>query len=316
MKKKITISLAIIIGASWIFNISYYYMSRLKAPIFIENFKEINVEKILPIDEKLNDTKDDSEFDGLSKEQKIEKLTDIWFDDFTLFYLTNRDDKERIQEIKLPEMDDISMYVYPEVIKSYNNYNLMAINISPRTGSAINFKDEVEQGMNKITKMICYTDSGKKYEVKLGEIYFSETVVDGKDNPICKWNGVSSSSDGTGSNSYSIVRDFYLTSIKSNIFSEIDKVFEISVNGTEIDKMKFPHKFDKENGLDITYRMKSNYYKSLQGNINLKAEYGEIKQEIPMRLQMNSFVQTIQLDKQFIKAIKESEGQAHEIGVK
>ncbi|GKX68119.1 hypothetical protein [Inconstantimicrobium mannanitabidum] len=317
-KKTIIISITTVI-CCWIFNIGYFYMNKLKAPVFIENYKEIEVYESLPSKEEMSQYEDGSTFEGLTKEEKIKQLTQVRFPNFSFFYITDNNEDE-IRQVQFPELGNMNIDVFPQLVNSYNNHNLMSIDISDTTGSGLEFKDkilaELKEGKNKITKMTYYTRTGKRYEVNLGEIYFIGPFKNTEDFSICSKCGSGGSTDGTGYAYFNANRDCYITSIKSNIRKEIDEIFEINMNSTNINKLNFPYKVKKDVNIKIDYVIKKESYKSIQGNITLKMEKGEIKQEVPMDLEMNSIGSNIRLDSKFVKAIKEGGGQAHEVGTK
>lgn len=320
-KKIIIISIAIVI-CCWIFNIGYFYMNKLKGPVFIENYKEIEVREELPSKEELAEHEKYSFFEGLSKEEKIKQLTKVDCDDFYLFYLKSNGDDDDVDQIVFPELDNIIVDVRPEVATTYNNYSLMSIHIANDMLNSSRFQhsiiEEIRKGKNVVTKIRCHTRSGKKYDVNLGEIYFTEPTKSTEDEPFV---GREITYDKKDRNciSYHVNRDFYVTSVNSNIKNELG---DVRLNSIDINKLDFPYKikkdtsFAKEDSFIIDYTEKDNSYKSLQGVIRVNVECGEIKRQIPIEFRKNENGFTIELNSKFIKAIKEGGGQAHEVGTK
>lgn len=321
-KKKTIIILSAIVACFWIFNIGYFYMNKLKAPVFIENYKEIEVREELPSKEELAEHEKYSFFEGLSKEEKIKQLTKVDCDDFYLFYLKSNGDDDDVDQMVFPELDNIDIDARPEVVKTYNNYELMSIHIANDILNSSQVQhsilEEIRKGKNVVTKMRCYTKYGKIYDVNLGEIYFNEPTKSTEEDPFVSMR-LTYDKNGKNYVSYHVNRDFYVTSVNSNIKNQLSN---IRLNSIDINKLDFPYKikketsFTKEDSFILDYTEKDNCYKSLQGAIRVNVEYGEIKRQIPIEFRKNTFGPTIELNDKFIKAIKEGGGQAHEVGTK
>jgi hypothetical protein len=176
-----------------------------------------------------------------------------------LRYITNSYDRDKICQVRFPEINSNIFYANTigEDAVANGNYKLSTIVVDLNTIFLDNGKRLLESFVEKpisLKKVELTTLSNKKYTYDVGEIQlFKENRI--KTDFIRSLNSMASSQNYSIS-TYRTEVDITINKIESPMLDLIPKVFEIEINGSPYSNYMNPFNFKAEDDIEIMFRFK------------------------------------------------------------
>jgi len=261
INKRILKTLLFVIGVIWLGNVIFYYSKKIDGPVFTYMYTE------------------EPSFNSLS-------------------YLMDENDKDKVDTIILPEIDNFEIKVSEEnnfnslfqgITGNTNNienrssdgsvrYNVYNIDLWTAQNSEGKQLESTQQDIN-ITKIKYKTISGKEGECEIGKAISAkkETSQSYWDRPYHLFspygsynasNGSYSSSAGENRQIYKAMDDIKIVGIEGKMKNEALKYCCIKLNGKEIKEDSFPIDISRGEDVDISieYYKNSVFYEKYRGS--------------------------------------------------
>ncbi|MBU3130940.1 hypothetical protein KPL40_00605 [Clostridium gasigenes] len=176
-----------------------------------------------------------------------------------LKYLENSYSKDQIVSVDFPEVGIENIITNSASNITNSNITAKTINVffnEVQGNERSDRRELTKDGDVTITKMIYKTSTGKSEEVNLGEIIIAKPFVYDKKYKILESIGIESSSDYSGKYIYKAKDDLKVIDIECENLDNIKRLFNIYINGIELENLELPIKIDRDRPIEIYYEIK------------------------------------------------------------